>query len=489
MTAKERLGALLTFPNAIVVLLIFVIFFGAVGEIGEPDLWWHLRNAEHLATTHSFPNVDTYSFTAAGSPWLDHEWLSELIYYGAFRTGGLRGIFAIYFVLAFVIFFLVYRLACDMGANPKTAAVLSIISILLARVSFGPRMLLFGWLWLVLVMLILQHDRAHPRLLWLLPPLFCLWINLHGSWVFGFVIVGAYILSGLFSLEWGVIYSERFAPGELKRLIAIAAASVAALFINPFGYKLVFYPFDLALRQQTNINNIDEWASVDFHDPRGKVVMLLLLGVLATALISRLRWRLYDVLLAIFALYWGLTYSRMQFFAALIFVPLLAQRVKLFPAYDPAKEKPWLNAAIILTVFIFIGVRFPSEASLQREVEKLYPASALEYMQEHHLTDRVLNDYIFGGYMIWHTRDIKTFVDGRADLFVYNGVFDDYVKFARIVAPYEVLDKYRIRYVLIQPHSPRAYLLRHSACWHFIFEDQRAILFERDESQDACRIR
>jgi hypothetical protein len=125
---------------------------------------------------------------------------------------------------------------------------------------------------------------------------------------------------------------------------------------------------------------------------------------------------------------------------------------------------------------------------LQQELDKRYPTAALEYMREHRMTDRVLNDYVFGGYMIWHARDIKTFIDGRADLFVYNGVFDDYIKFARIVEPYQVLDKYEIRYALLQPNSPRVYLIKHSACWTTLFEDKTAVLLGRNEAIPQCRL-
>src|SRR5687767_2876109 len=72
-------------------LFSFPVFLGAIlagcayhlgnSGVADPDIWWHLRNAEYLDTTHQFIRTDMYSYTVPGTPWLNHEWLSELPYY------------------------------------------------------------------------------------------------------------------------------------------------------------------------------------------------------------------------------------------------------------------------------------------------------------------------------------------------------------------------------------------------------------------------
>src|SRR5689334_9217032 len=57
-------------------------------DLNDPDIWWHLRNAQYLLQHHQFPRFDMYSFTAAGHPWINHEWLSEVPYYVAYRAFG-----------------------------------------------------------------------------------------------------------------------------------------------------------------------------------------------------------------------------------------------------------------------------------------------------------------------------------------------------------------------------------------------------------------
>ena len=75
--------------------------------------------------------------------------------------------------------------------------------------------------------------------------------------------------------------------------------------------------------------------------------------------------------------------------------------------------------------------------------------------------------------------ELKTFVDGRDEIFVSNGTFDEYTSAVLMKRPFEVLDSYRINYVLLEPNRPLGYLLEHSLAWRLIYSDKAAVLFER----------
>src|ERR1039458_4682432 len=68
-------------------------------RIADQDIWFHLRNAQELLARHSFLRADFYTFTTAGAPLVNYEWLSELPYYLAFQAAGLRGLVAVQLVL------------------------------------------------------------------------------------------------------------------------------------------------------------------------------------------------------------------------------------------------------------------------------------------------------------------------------------------------------------------------------------------------------
>jgi len=460
-------------------LLAAAIFGFCVKQFADPDLWWHLRDSTYLVQHHSFPSVDTYSFGAAGSPWLDHEWLSELPFFVAFRAGGFQGILALYFAVLVLIYAGVYYRSCTAGADCKDAAIATLLAISLGVVSIGPRVLLFGWLCMVALLLVLDRFRTTGKSLWLLPPLFALWVNLHASWVFGMVVLVLTTVSGLLEGEWGSVVARRWSSGELRKLLLAIAASVAALFVNPFGYRLVRYPFDFLFRQQSNAQYVEEWQPLDLSTGAGKLGLIVIFGLLTAALFGRRRWRVDEVLLTAFALWAGLSHTRFLFFTGLIVVPILAPSLKLFPPYERELDKPWLNAGVMAAVVGSVILFFPSAAKLEQKVDEKFPRVALEFIQNRHIDGRIFNQYVWGGYMEWKLPELKPLIDGRADIFVYNGVLDDHRRATTMEAPLEVFDKYRIDYALLQPERPLTYLLEHSAAWRVIYSDKVAVLFER----------
>jgi len=349
-------------------------------------------------------------------------------------------------------------------------------------VSIGPRILLFGWLCMVALLLLLDHFQRTGKGLWLLPPLFVVWVNLHGSWVFGMLVLGLTIAAGFVEGEWGLVEARRWTSKELQHLLLATTASLAALFINPFGYKLPLYPFDLLFRQPSNLKYIQEWHSVDFGNGNGKLALLMVLALLAAPLFSRRHWKLHEVLLVGFALWGGLSHSRLLFFFGLIIPPLLAPRFHLFPPYDPDIDKPVLNAIIMVGLVGGMIYFFPSATKLQQDVDTQYPTAALRFMQQQRLQGRIFNADWWGGFMEWNTPELKPFTDGRADIFVYNGTFDDHVRAGLIQDSFEVLDKYGIQFVLIEPNRPLTYLLKHSSAWQVIYSDNVAVLLQRTQA-------
>jgi hypothetical protein len=314
-----------------------------------------------------------------------------------------------------------------------------------------------------------------------LPPLFCLWINTHGSWSLGMVAFGIFIAAGLVQGQWGRLEAQRWSPSQLRRLGATMAASAAALFVNPYGYRLVLYPLDMAFHQKLNIAHVAEWVSVDFHDARGKLALILIIALLLGALLSSYKWKLYEVGLVLFGLYSGLTYIRFMFLVAILAAPLLARFLDFIPPYQREIDKPLANAVIMAAVLGFIVGGFPTAAALQRSIDSEYPAEAISYLKAHPPAGPALNYYLWGGYLEWNDRDLPTFVDSRVDIFEYAGVFQDYINLLELKNPEAVLDKYRIQSVLFPPGEPLTYALRHDPQWKEVFTGRVSVIFERSD--------
>jgi hypothetical protein len=468
-----------SFHLALAALLAMWALFFCGKSVADPDVWWHIKNAQYLITQHKFIRVDMYSYTVAGTPWLDHEWLSEIPFYFVWKAGGLLGLYVLYSLLVEGVLAGLFYLAYKASGNVKSAFVASFVGTVLAVVNFGPRNILFGWAYLIILLLImLKYRRTGTGPLWVIPGLFCLWINSHGSWLIGLIVFALIIGSGMVGGVWGKIEAVRWSPRQMKEVLATAAASVAALFLNPYWYRLVYYPFDLGFRQKLNIEHVEEWMSVNFHEPRGKVVLLFLFAILAAALLHRRRWRLEEVALTLFGLYAGLTYVRFLFLAAILITPVLARRLDL-PPYRPEIDKPLLNAAMIALLVTIMITRLPSQAILDNDIALKEPLGGLAYLEKYGHSARVFNNYGWGGYMILHTPSVRPFIDSRTDIFEYNGLLKDYLDVIGIHTPLEILDKHRIRYVLFQVSDPLSYLLSNTPAWKVVYKDGVSVVFER----------
>ena len=477
---KERLRSASSFFVVLTVLTLTIVFTMAHGSIQDPDIWWHLHNADYLFQNQALPRADIYSFTVPDHAWINHEWLSEVPYYLAWRRFGLPGIQVVLLGVLGSIFLGVLYLSYRESGNYKAAVAATCYSIFLASVSFGPRTILFGYAYIVVLLIIVQRLRQRGNApLWILPPLFCLWVNTHGSWLIGLIVFSILIASGFVEGRWGSVESVKWTVSQARVLIVTWVASVAALFINPFGWRLVFYPFDLAFRQKLNVEHVEEWVSVNFHDTRGKVVLALLIVLLVSTLLRVSRWTLAELGLTLFALYSGLTYIRFLFLLGIVVAPILAKAMDFMPPYRTEKDTPVLNACVIALMIAGMVHYWPSAAQLEDSLSQQYPAEALAYLKAHPAQGRMLNFYLWGGYLNWKDPQLKIFIDSRVDIFEYEGVLKDYLDLMALDQPEALLDKYKIRYVLFPRSEPLTYVLAHDARWKLVYNDKLSYLFER----------
>ncbi len=469
-----------SFPAMLHAWMVLVVVRLAERNLPDVDIWWHLRNAQYLFGYHHLPNFDAYSFTVAGHPWMNPEWLAEIPYYLAWRALRLEGIEILMLLMLELIFVGVLYLCYQRSKHIKASILACWVAACLGTVNFGPRTILLGYLYLVILLAILERFRSREKApLWLLPPLFCLWINTHGSWCLGVAVMGIFIVCGLFEGEWGTVVATRWPQQQLRQLVTAFGASCAALFVNPYGYRLVLYPLNMVLHQRLNMASIQEWASVDFHEPRGKVVLVLLAGLFVSALVSRHRWRLADLVLLLVAFYGGLSRERLLFFAGIIVAPVVAELLDWVPPYRAEIDKPWLNAAIIGGILAFVVLRFPGPAQLEAQVASQYPAEIVPYLETRPPAGNMLNYYEWGGYLGWKDPHLKVFVDSRVDIYEQAGVFKDYLELAGFRNPFAILDKYRIRYVLFPRNAPLTLLLRTDPNWKVVFNGGISTLLER----------
>jgi len=462
-------------------------------DLNDPDIWWHMRNAQSLVQQHHFPRQDMYSFTAAGQPWINTEWLSEIPFYFAYRAFGLSGLKALTFVLPSLIILLLLYLCFQESRNFKASIAVCAFSSFLAKVSYGPRTILFGYIFLVLLLIVLQRFRLRGSApLWLVPLLFCVWANAHGSWAIGLILFFLIAIAGLVGGSWGRIESTRWTTSQMRQLAFTGAASVAALFINPFGWRLVYYPFDLAFKQKLNIAHVAEWVPLDFQDARGTFVFALIVGLFLAALLRKCKWNLGEILMLLFALHTAVTHIRFLALLGIVAAPLAAKLLDFFPPYRAALDTPRVNAALVLVMIGLMAYSWPHDAQIQKSIAETYPTQAVSYLKARSVQGDVLNFYLWGGYLEWNDPNIKVFVDSRVDIFEYAGVLQNYLQLlgsdTLVRQLNAILQKYDIRYVLFPPGNSAnsnlagsgfIYLLQHDPNWTVAYQDKVCVLMER----------
>lgn len=474
---------LFTFPVMAISVMIAGIFLCCLDRnvLSDPDIWWHLSNAQYLLSKHAFLRTDVYTFTIYGNPWLNPEWLSELPFFAAWKVAGFRGIYLMTVGMIEILAMGVGALAWQRLRNIKSAVLSCSVFLVLASVSLAPRTQLFGWACLIVELFILERYRKDRDQLWLLPIVFAAWINLHGSWPIGILFLAVYLCCGLANGEFGSLTMERWSPAQWRKLSSILALSLAALFVNPYGWRLVAYPFEIAFTHRLTTATVVEWQTLDFHGFRGKFVFAALVSLILLGMLKRRKWSFTDLLLLLISTLAALTYSRFLLLEAIVLPPLLARELTFFSDYRPEIDKHWLNAGIVALMIVFICTHVPSESALLQQADQGMPDKAVKFLESNPSPQKLLNDFNWGGYLIWNLPGAPVFIDTRADAFEQFGVLSDYMDAIQMRRPLEVIDKYKIQTVLMPKVDPLSYFLMHDPNWKKQYEDDVAVVMQRVE--------
>ncbi len=455
----------------------------------DPDLGWHLRTGEHIVSTLSIPHADIFSFTAAGQPWITHEWLAQVTMYLLFRLGGYLALITFFALAASAALLLLY-LRCD--GQPYLAAFVVLFAAITIAPFWGARPHTVSLLLASAFCYILdRHQReANGRVLLWLVPLTLVWANSHGSFVLGPVLIATYLLGSLG--ERLVRWEGSVADGRaVKHLAGILVTCVAVIALNPNGLILYAYPFQ-TLTSRAIQTFIQEWQPPDFSTPAVQPFLWFLIATLGALALSRRHAGLIQLILLVGLTYASLRAARQISLWVFVAAPLLAAsladvarglpwQIKLRSSPNPSRGIQALNWSVLVLLVLAAGIRVLSLASGQPEAERAYfPVDAVNFMKESQLSGPIFNRYDWGGYLILHLypRE-RVFIDGRSDLYgltqdvVVHEYLTAYTGGADWRAP---LERYGIRLVLVEPDAPLATRLRQEGEWKQMFKDDQSII-------------
>jgi hypothetical protein len=433
--------------NAFPIGLAAAGFTLAVGyPTGDPDTYWHLASGQWMLDHREILRTDIFSSTVSGQPYSVGEWLGQIVLTLVFNIGSWAGL-AIFraFLVGIAAFFLA-RLSRRGGA-PLVAALLVVVwALVFSKTRWTDRPAIFTFMLFPVVLDLLYAARAGSRrALVFIPPLILLWANLHGGYLIGIALLVAFLVEALIRRRTDVV-----------PLALTLVAGVALSFVDPETFGVA----GAAGHAFAPPRFISEEAPPDVLEPSGFIFALFVLATIGVALFDG--GAPLDAILLIPLLWLALSAQRQLAFFVFAATPFVAAgaarlRARVRPRAVPLRPLP-PAAAAVLAVLIWAGALGSAIGVPTAPDEHAYPAGAVAALKTG--TGTLLNEYDWGGYLIYRVPERKVFVDGRLFPF-YPAVLRDYRDAVELRPDWkDVLAKYDVREVLLMPAKPLVVALR-----------------------------
>ena len=447
-------------PLFVGVLLIPAVLGSSKTIFNDGDVSWHIATGQWILDHRSIPHVDPFSFTWIGKPWVPIEWLAEVLYAIAYRTAGYGGLAAVVTAALIALHAAVFINANRYSRFPLLPLV-AMDFVLIPMISARPHLLTWPLLaiWTLLMLKARKEDRSPPLFAALL---MALWANLHGGFVFGFAIAGA------FGLEALIEGDDK--PRALRQWTVFGLACVAAVFINGNGVEGVFHP--LRFTQLQMLPLIDEWKpSSPSRTPFAFAVLAITLALIAWKRpnVSGVRWLLLAGLLGL-----ALLQVRQQAMLAIVAAIILPRG---FSRPEPDNQPDAAPGGMLFAgAALLVGVR--AAMPLQPPENEANPWHLISMVPAKLRSEPVFNGYSMGGPLI--LSGIRPYVDGRGDMYGdqlvvgYSTIIHgDAEQFSRAV------QRWNIRWAILPKTSRLIPLLDRSPDWKLFGRDPVGAIYVR----------
>lgn len=487
----SRLGRWLTpsFEALTFILLFWVsLFFMPQLLNGDGDLGRHLTVGETILSTGQVPRVDQFSNTRLNDPFVPHEWLSEVLFAAAYRAESLNGVA---WLTAFVLALTYALLAGGMrliGVYAPLAAASAIVAYATGAIHHLARPHIFTILCFTIFLIVLEFVRisGKSRALVILPIVMIAWVNLHGAFIAGLVLILGYCIGALLDRSY-----RSFTKWALAGL-----ATLAVTLINPAGLEMLTNGFAF-LGNRFLVEQTVEYASPDFHLYSAWPFAALLLGVLVLGARGRmyLTWTQIVPLAmwSAFALYSARNIPLAAQVLVIMSVPSLNEWLRVArPAWAASLARLdtmapvgsgaiWVLLAAGLMIWLEAGGtpldvwRGGNQFSPVR-----FPVAAVDSLENDLPRGNMFNEFTWGGYLLkrlWPRE--RVFIDGQTD-FYGEELAREYLDVVNAESDWrDILNKYDVQWIILPPGFPLARELGHSPDWVERYRDATAVVWVR----------
>jgi Tfp pilus assembly protein PilF len=494
----------------LVISLFAFIFVSAHAAIHDLDIWLHLKAGEVILQSKYVPSHDIFSFTMQGKSWVDHEWLFQLVsylVYSRWQADGLIFLQSIVIVLAFFVLFLIGYKSIGSYLEP---AILTALVAYASMSRFNIRPDIFSLLFFALYLYILKfHDQTEG--VWLLVPLQILWVNIHGYFFLGPLLVLLHI----------------FSSANLKRLRLVFLFVGLACLLNPNGLKGALYPFYIMKDLMSGANSvffkyIQELKPTfqSLKQIKSLFYLYLTAGLcLAILVLNFKRLKTIDAILAAFFFLFSLTLRNVAFFSFVCFIVIISYVAKTIGQVStnirievPGRQVFYylLKYALVFIFILWATQRvnavlgqgyydfesYTLKSSLSGINQSRYPKAAVDFVLDNKIAPNMLNDFNSGAYLIGRAYpQRKVFIDGRTELYG-QAFFERYLKAldgGDSGVFEEMVSKFNIGAALLNmtstPMPNIAVYMYKDPRWKLVFLDHAAAIFLKDEPPNQALIK
>lgn len=462
--------------------------------LSDADTGYHIRAGEHIINTFSIPRHDLFSFITPTIPWTAHEWLSEIIMSVLHKGFGLTGVVVFHALLIALVYYLMMKQLRHLNGNIFIAAAIVILAATSSQIHWLARPHIYSLLIMVIWYRLLDdfQYREKDRLFWL-PIMMLLWVNLHGGYLAGFILLGIYCVGNyLMSFQSG---SDDRAILRCKslRILKISIVSLLVSLANPIGYKILIFPFSL-VNNKYIMDHVTEFISPNFHEPM--IFKYLFIITFALLVYSRKKLNLIELMLLVVFTHMALFAVRYVTLFAIVSAPIIIGRsddllastnnrftefIKLRAARFASTDGMACGYGWPLAACLSVLLLLPAYGIDYQFSEKLKPVAAVEFLKKEHISGNMYNNDEFGDYIIyaaWPT--YRVFFDGRIDMYGAAHM-KNYYRVLNFEPGWEnVLDKYDIDWMIFDAKASLSRYLLASGGWQLIYADKVAHIFVKD---------
>ena len=470
--ASRRWTQALTMDHVWVVVAIATpVITVLVASMTTVDLTYHLRAGEWMLRTHHLLDVDTFTFTTAGKPWLNQQWGAQVLLALTYRIGGFAALGDLRGVLTAVGYGAIFLACREAGASLRRAAALATLAFLLSLYHLAMRPQMFGVALFGVSLWLVEARRRRPALLWFVPALVALWANLHGSFVLGPLLLG---------LAW--LEDVRDHHPVARRTLVVTLASLAATLVSPFFWRVWSYTLEIGTNP-TIRNLIVEWKPTTLSSAAG-AAFFISVAALVVYLGRRTRQVPWLTLLRLGVFFFlALPAIRGVLWWGLVAPVSLAA---LLPASKrrPRLGNPSMNLAVAAAVLLVVVVVVPRDDHTFTGTELLTerPVALTDQVaQRLHPGARLFVSQVWGSWFEFALPSMPVFVDSRIEV-TPGSVWNQYFALSSAQEGWQqILDDYGVDGAVLK-ESQSASLIAHMQTdpgWTLAYHDEDGYLFVR----------